>query len=140
MKPITELYYLYKERKLSVQTDRRKLIDEAKAKLIDKPKATKPSKKVIEPEDPNLINGLLAELSAIQDGMKKLKAQEDEIKDVIRDVIGQAEELHVHGAKVASITRWRETALITDKVKETFPLSEFPEIYKASSRSRLNIH
>lgn len=125
---------------MSVQTDRRKLIDEAKAKLIDKPKATKPNKKVIEPEDPNVVNGLLAELSAIQDGMKKLKAQEDEIKDVIRDIIGSAEELHVHGAKVASIARWRETTLITDKVKETFPLAEFPEIYKASSRSRLTIH
>lgn len=125
---------------MSVQTDRRKLIDEAKAKLIDKPKATKPSKKIVEPEDPNVINGLLAELSAIQDGMKKLKAQEDEIKDVIRDIIGSAEELHVHGAKVASIARWRETTLITDKVKETFPLAEFPEIYKASSRSRLTIH
>lgn len=125
---------------MSVQTDRRKLIDEAKAKLIDKPKATKPSKKIIEPEDPNVVNGLLAELSAIQDGMKKLKAQEDEIKDVIRDIIGSAEELHVHGAKVASIARWRETTLITDKVKETFPLAEFPEIYKASSRSRLTIH
>lgn len=125
---------------MSVQTDRRKLIDEAKAKLIDKPKATKPSKKIVEPEDPNVVNGLLAELSAIQDGMKKLKAQEDEIKDVIRDIIGSAEELHVHGAKVASIARWRETTLITDKVKETFPLAEFPEIYKASSRSRLTIH
>lgn len=125
---------------MSVQTDRRKLIDEAKAKLIDKPKATKPNKKIIEPEDPNVVNGLLAELSAIQDGMKKLKAQEDEIKDVIRDIIGSAEELHVHGAKVASIARWRETTLITDKVKETFPLAEFPEIYKASSRSRLTIH
>lgn len=121
-------------------TDTRKLIDEAKAKLIEKPKATKPNKKIVEPDDPALINGLLAELSAIQDSMKRLKAQEDEIKDVIRDVIGSAEELHVHGAKVASIARWRETALITDKVKEMFPLAEFPEIYKASSRSRLTIH
>ena len=90
--------------------------------------------------DPALVNSLLAQLGEIQTQAKQLKAQEDEIKDILRDVIGQAEELHIHGAKVASITRWRETALITDKVKETFPLVEYPELYKASSKSRLNIH
>lgn len=121
-------------------TATRKLIDEAKAKLIEKPKATKTSKKVVDASDPALINSLLAELSMVQDQIKQLKAQEDEIKDVIRDIIGSAEELHVHGAKVASISRWRETALITDKVKETFPLVEYPELYKASTKSRLNIH
>lgn len=121
-------------------TATRKLIDEAKSKLIEKPKATKTNKKVVDASDPALINSLLAELSMVQDQMKQLKAQEDEIKDVIRDIIGSAEELHVHGAKVASISRWRETALITDKVKETFPLVEYPELYKASTKSRLNIH
>lgn len=121
-------------------TATRKLIDEAKAKLIEKPKATKASKKVVDASDPALVNSLLAELSMVQDQMKQLKAQEDEIKDVIRDIIGQAEELHVHGAKVASISRWREQALITDKVKETFPLVDYPELYKASTKSRLNIH
>lgn len=118
----------------------RALIDQAKAKLVDKPKATKASKKVIDASDPVMVNELLAELSRIKDAMKLLEAQESEIKNVIKDVIGTAEELHVHGAKVASITRWRETSLITDKVKDTFPLVEYPELYKASSRSRLNIH
>ena len=125
---------------MTAKTERRKLIDQAKAQLIEKPKATKPNKKIIETDDPNLVNSLLAELSAITDGMKVLKAQETEIKDVLRDIIGQAEELHVHGAKVASISRWRETSLITDAVKSTFPLAEYPELYKASSKSRLNIH
>ncbi len=118
----------------------RKLIDEAKAKLIEKPKATKSTKKVVDASDPAIVNGLLAELSMLQDQIKQLKAQEDEIKDVIKDIIGTAEELHVHGAKVASISRWRETALITEKVKELFPLTECPEIYKATNKSRLNIH
>lgn len=118
----------------------RTLIDQAKAKLVEKPKATKPNKKVIDASDPAMVNELLAELSRIKDAMKLLTAQETEIKDVLKDVIGSAEELHVHGAKVASITRWRETSLITDTVKETFPLVEYPELYKASSRSRLNIH
>jgi predicted Zn-dependent peptidase len=121
-------------------TETRKLIDEAKSKLVDKPKATKTSKKVVEASDPAIVNSLLAELSTLQDQIKFLKAQEDEIKDVIRDIIGQAEELHVHGAKVASISRWRETALITEKVKELFPLTDCPEIYKASTKTRLNIH
>jgi hypothetical protein len=121
-------------------TETRTLIDQAKAELVSKPKATKPNKKVVDATDPALVNSLLAQLGEIQTQAKQLKAQEDEIKDILRDVIGVAEELHVHGAKVASITRWRETALITDKVKETFPLVEYPELYKASSKSRLNIH
>jgi adenosine deaminase len=121
-------------------TETRTLIDQAKAELITKPKATKPNKKVVDASDPALMNSLLAQLAELQTQAKQLKAQEDEIKDILRDVIGVAEELHVHGAKVASITRWRETALITDKVKETFPLVEYPELYKASSKSRLNIH
>ena len=121
-------------------TETRTLIDQAKAELISKPKATKPNKKVVDATDPALVNSLLAQLSEIQTAAKQLKAQEDEIKDILRDVIGQAEELHVHGAKVASITRWRETGLITEKVKETFPLVEYPELYKATSKSRLNIH
>lgn len=123
-----------------MNTEARTLIDQAKAKLIEKPKATKTSKKIVDASDPAIVNGILAELSSIQDQIKMLKAQEEEIKDVIKDIIGSAEELHVHGAKVASISRWRETALITDKVKELFPLTECPEIYKASNKSRLNIH
>lgn len=121
-------------------TDTRTLIDQAKAQLVTKPKATKPNKNVIEASDPVMVNELLAELSRIKDAIKILEAQESEIKDVIKDIIGTAEELHVHGAKVASITRWRETSLITDRVKETFPLVEYPELYKATSKSRLNIH
>ena len=121
-------------------TETRTLIEEAKAKLVQKPKATKTSKKIIEASDPAMVNSLLAQLSELQTASKQLKAQEDEIKDVLRDVIGSAEELHVHGAKVASISRWRETSLVTDKVKETLPLVEYPELYKASSKSRLNIH
>lgn len=121
-------------------TETRTLIEEAKSKLIEKPKATKVSKKIIESPEPALVNSLLAQLSELQGEMKQLKAQEDEIKAVIKDIIGSAEELHVHGAKVASISRWRETSLITDKVKETFPLVEYPELYKATTKSRLNIH
>jgi predicted phage-related endonuclease len=121
-------------------TETRTLIDQAKAELVSKPKATKPNKKVVDATDPIMVNELLAELSRLKDAIKILEAQESEIKDVIKDVIGQAEELHVYGAKVASISRWRETGLITDKVKETFPLVEYPELYKASSKSRLNIH
>jgi hypothetical protein len=48
--------------------------------------------------------------------------------------------IHIHGAKVASIARWRETAVQTDVVKETFPLVDYPELYKRSSKTRLTIH
>jgi hypothetical protein len=59
---------------------------------------------------------------------------------IIKDMIGSNDELHIHGSKVASIARWREQSLITDKVKETFPLMDYPELYKATSKSRLTVH
>ena len=118
----------------------RTLIEKAKAELISKPKATKNDKKVMETEDPNLINELLAEYSALDEQAKALTAKKEEIKNVIKDVLGDSDELHVHGAKVASIARWRETTLVTDKVKETFPVKEYPELYKRANRSRLTIH
>lgn len=117
------------------------LVAEAKATLIaGKPKASKENKNAIEAADPILANELFAELAKVQDTMKVLKAREDEIKNIIRDAIGEKEELHIHGAKVASISRWRETAVVTDKVKELFPVVDYPELYKRSTKTRLNIH
>lgn len=117
------------------------LIAQAKAVLISgKPKATKANTKAIEANDPVLANELFAELNKVQEDMKYLKAREQEIKDIIRDAIGDKDELHIHGAKVASISRWRETAVQTDVVKELFPLLDYPEIYKRTDKTRLNIH
>jgi len=117
------------------------LIAQAKAVLITgKPKATKENKNAIEAADPVLANELMAELAKVQDDMKYLKAREDEIKAIIRDAIGDKDELHIHGAKVASISRWRETSVQTDKVKDLFPLVDYPEIYKRTDKTRLNIH
>ena len=117
------------------------LIAQAKAVLITgKPKATKENKNAIEAADPVLANELMAELAKVQDDMKYLKAREDEIKAIIRDAIGDKDELHIHGAKVASISRWRETSVQTDAVKDLFPLVDYPEIYKRTDKTRLNIH
>jgi len=117
------------------------LVAEAKAKLITgKPKASKTNAKAIEASDPVLANELFAELSKVQDEMKFLKAREAEIKDIIRDAIADKDEMLIHGAKVASISRWRETSVQTDAVKELFPLVDYPEIYKRTSKTRLNIH
>ena len=117
------------------------LVAEAKDKLISgKPKATKENNKAIEAADPILANELFAELAKVQEDMKFLKAREAELKDVIRDAIGDKDELHIHGAKVASISRWRETSVQTDVVKEHFPVVDYPELYKRSSKTRLNIH
>ena len=74
------------------------------------------------------------------DKSKILKAQEDEIKAILRDAIGTNDELLINGAKVASISRWREFGLVTDTVKTTFPIAEYPELYKAATKSRLNVH
>jgi hypothetical protein len=117
------------------------LIADAKEKLITgTPKATKENKNAIEATDPILANELLAERQSIADQIKFLTARKGEIEDIIKDAIGKKDELHIHGAKVASIARWRETAVATDVVKENFPLLDYPELYKRSDKSRLTIH
>ena len=94
--------------------------------LIEKPVATKENSKAIEAADPILINEILARRSELTEQMKLAKAEKDE--------------LTVHGAKVASIARWRETSVNTDYVKEYFSLADYPELYKRADRSRLTIH
>ena len=123
-----------------MKTTDRNLIDEAKAKLVTKAKASKSTTKAIEALEPALANELLAKRGEIYDAKKALEAELAEIDAIIKDMIGNADELHIHGAKVASIARWRETSLITDTVKETFPISEYPELYKRTDKSRLTIH
>jgi phage shock protein A len=124
---------------MSNATDRQ-LLDEAKAKLVTKAKETKETSKSVEAIDPALANELLAKRSSIYDAKKKLEAELAEIDAIIKDMIGSADQLTIFGAKVASIARWRETALITDAVKETFPVAEYPELYKRTNKSRLTIH
>ena len=124
---------------MSNATDRQ-LLDEAKAKLVTKAKETKETSKSVEAIDPALANELLAKRSAIYDAKKKLEAELAEIDAIVKDMIGNADQLTIHGAKVASIARWRETALITDAVKDTFPVAEYPELYKRTNKSRLTIH
>jgi hypothetical protein len=123
-----------------VITKDRELIDQAKAALVAKPKESKSKTKIAEPTDATLANELLAKRSAIYDAKKRLEAELSEIDAIIKDMIGNNDELQIHGAKVASIARWRETSLITDTVKETFPIAEYPELYKRINKSRLTVH
>jgi hypothetical protein len=121
-------------------TTTRDLIDEAKSKLVSKPKESKAKVKVSEPADLVLANELLAKRSSLYDAKKRLEDELKEVDAIIKDMIGSNDELHIHGAKVASIARWRETSLITDTVKETFPISEYPELYKRINKTRLTVH
>ena len=125
---------------MSNTTTDRKLIDEAKAKLVTKAKESKSSTKSVETTDASLANELLAKRGEIYDAKKKLTDELAEIDAIIKDMIGSADQLTIHGAKVASIARWRETALITDTVKTTFPVAEYPELYKRTSKTRLTVH
>ena len=117
------------------------LVAEAKQTLITgAPKATKDDKNAVEAADPILASELLAERSALADEIKMLTARKVEIENIIKDAIGSKDILLVHGAKVASIARWRETAVLTDVVKDTFPLVDYPELYKRTTKSRLTVH
>lgn len=121
-------------------TTTRDLIDEAKSKLVSKPKESKAKVKVTEPADLTLANELLAKRSSLYDAKKRLEDELKEVDAIIKDMIGTNDELHIHGARVASIARWRETSLITDTVKETFPIAEYPELYKRINKTRLTVH
>jgi len=125
---------------MSNATTDRQLLDDAKAKLVVKAKETKSTSKSAEATDATLANELLAKRSEVYDAKKKLTEELAEIDAIIKDMIGNADQLTIHGAKVASIARWRETSLITDTVKETFPVAEYPELYKRTSKSRLTVH
>ena len=117
------------------------LVAESKARLITGvAKATKEDKKAVEVADPVLANELLAERSELDDQLKALKARKDAIDAIIKDAIGSKDVLLVHGAKVASIARWRETAVNTEYVKEHFEVAEYPEMFKRSNKSRLTVH
>lgn len=122
-------------------SDYESLVQEAKQKLITgAPKATKEDKNAVEATDPILANELLAERQKIADEIKELTARKTEIENIIKDAIGTKDVLTIFGAKVASIARWRETSINSDVVKENFPLLDYPELYKRSSKSRLTIH
>jgi phage shock protein A len=130
----------HQEREAVMKTTDRELIDQAKAALVAKPKESKSKVKIAEPTDPVLANELLAKRSSVYDAKKKLEAELAEIDSIIKDMIGTNDELQIHGSKVASIARWRETSLVTDAVKETFPIAKYPELYKRTNKSRLTIH
>ena len=118
------------------------LVAEAKAKLIAGRAVVQPEsdRLAVEAEDAVMANELLAERSAIEDEIKLLDARKKAIDGIIRTAIGEADELLVHGAKVATVSRWRETRVVSDAVKELFPVVDYPELYKREDKSRLTIH
>jgi hypothetical protein len=118
------------------------LVAEAKAKLIAGKAVVQPEsdRLAVEAEDAVMANELLAERSAIEDEIKLLDARKRAIDGIIRTAIGEADELLVHGAKVATVSRWRETRVVSDAVKELFPVVDYPELYKREDKSRLTIH
>lgn len=116
------------------------IIEQAKAVLVAEPKLTKDNAKAVEAKDPVVANELLAERAHLDDQIKALTSQKKAIDDIIRDAIGKNDELLIHGAKVASIARWRETRVLSDVVKEMFAVVDYPELYKRETKSRLTIH
>lgn len=118
----------------------KELLEQAKQVLVSVPKLTKDNTKAVEAADPTLMNELLALRASLSDSIKEATAEKSRIDDIIKDAIGKNDELLVHGAKVASITRYPETTVKSDVVKEMFAIVDYPELYQRNQRSRLNIH
>ena len=114
------------------------LIERATEALVTKPKATKPSSKAVEANDPIVASELLAQRAEIAEAIKELTKQKDAIDAIIKDAIGDKDELTVHGAVVASISRWRETGLNKDFIVENFPVADYAEMYTRATKTRLN--
>jgi predicted phage-related endonuclease len=125
---------------MTTKQTERNLLAEAKEALITTPKATKEDTSLVEASDPILANELLARRVAIVDQMKLLAAEKTEIENIIKDAIGKKDSLTIHGAKVATISRWRETRVLTDVVREMLPVLDYPELYKRESKSKLTVH
>jgi hypothetical protein len=116
------------------------LIARAKDVLITgEPKATKDDAKQVEATDPILANELLAERQSLHDQIKELTARKSAIDDILKDAIGKNDELTVNGSVVATMTRWRQTDLVKEFIEDNFPIKDYPEMYKRSARSRLDI-
>lgn len=125
---------------MTKQTTERDLIAEAKEALVSTPKATKEDNSLVEASDPILANELLARRLALVEQIKLLTAEKTEIENIIKDAIGKKDSLTIHGAKVATISRWRETRVLTDVVKEMLPVLDYPELYKRDTKSKLTVH
>ena len=125
---------------MTQQTQPRDLIAEAKEALVTTPKATKEDTSLVEASDPILANELLARRVALVEQIKLLSAEKAEIENIIKDAIGKKDSLTIHGAKVATISRWRETRVLTDVVKEMLPVLDYPELYKRETKSKLTVH
>ena len=122
------------------ETTERNLLQEAKDALVTTPKATKEDTSLVEASDPILANELLARRVALVEQIKLLTAEKTEIENIIKDAIGKKDSLTIHGAKVATMSRWRETRVLTDVVKEMLPVLDYPELYKRDNKSKLTIH
>jgi len=124
----------------SVDATLDEIIAKAKDTLITgKPKATADNRKAVEAADPILANELLAQRSDIDEKIKALTAQKKAIDDIIKDAIDKDDVLLVNGAEVASISRWRETGVNSDYIKENFAVADYPEMFTRTNKSRLNI-
>lgn len=123
----------------TTNTTEQSLLERAQAALVAKPNLTKPNGKSIEAADPIVASELLAQRSEIADAIKELTAQKNAIDAIIKDAIGKNDELTIHGAVVASISRWRQTDLNKEFIEENFPVVDFAEMYVRSDKSRLNI-
>ena len=118
----------------------RDLIAEATEALVTTAKATKADTSLVEASDPILANELLARRLEIVEQQKLLAAEREQIENIIKDAIGKKDSLTIHGAKVATMSRWRETRVLTNAVKDLLPVLDYPELYKRESKSKLTVH
>lgn len=81
------------------------------------------------------IDNRVKKLIDLEEDAKRIKKEIDAIKAEIKNAMNGADEIHT-GKYVIKNTSYPRTTIDSAKVKDLFPVTDYPEIYKVSNQSR----
>lgn len=82
-----------------------------------------------------MIDSRIRKLEELEREARQIKKEIDSIKDEIKKAMSGAEELET-ATYIIKNTVFTRTTVNSDKVKEVFPVAEYPELYKEAQTTR----
>lgn len=111
------------------------MVDAARAALSLKPATEVKAKGVVEASDANTVNELLARREELKRIRGAAELEMKQLDEVMKEHMGDAETLTVHGAPVATYKRSVSRIIDSDYVKSMFPdIPGHEGFYKDSER------
>ena len=91
--------------------------------------------------DPELAATLIAQLTELRASARVLADRDAAIKAVLQDMVGELEYLSLDDSKepVISVKHESSVRLVTARVREQFPPSEYPDLYSQSNSRPLRL-